>query len=284
MNGPVLKISDFSSLNFRHDWRLHFQYPAGYVQRFLPSDGIYVQYAIVGQYVGDLEIWLTDSDGNDIRQLEATVIKTMDDVTVSAIDWPRLPIGSYILQFRIAQYSRIIAWAPFCIVSELPDSVLFTYTNYRDDFDTVFDTEIDYRVEAVWLPADAAFLVNAENFRDQNGITHQLSALPYETRILTIGSGINAFGVPNWVARKVNNIFSCSSVYIDGEEYVRSDGATPERIDIAIDYPLFMYKITVEPHSGLTVRPLPEALLLAAEDGRLIVTEDGKAIDMSYSI
>lgn len=282
MNGPVLKISDFSSLNFRHDWRLHFQYPAGYVQRFLPSDGIYVQYAIVGQYVGDLEIWLTDSDGNDIRQLEATVIKTMDDVTVSAIDWPRLPIGSYILQFRIAQYSRIIAWAPFCIVSELPDSVLFTYTNYRDDFDTVFDTEIDYRVEAVWLPADAAFLVNAENFRDQNGIGYQLSALPYETRILTIGGGINAFGVPNWVARKVNNIFSCSSVYIDGEEYVRSDGATPERIDIATDYPLFMYKITVESQSGLTVRPLPEALLLAAEDGRLIVTEDGKAIDMSY--
>lgn len=282
MNGPVLKISDFSSLNFRHDWRLHFQYPAGYVQRFLPSDGIYVQYAIVGQYVGDLKIWLTDSDGNDIRQLEATVIKTMDDVTVSAIDWPRLPIGSYILQFRIARYSRIIAWAPFCIVSELPDSVLFTYTNYRDDFDTVFDTEIDYRVEAVWLPADAAFLVNAENFHDQNGIAHQLSALPYETRILTIGGGINAFGVPNWVARKVNNIFSCSSVYIDGEEYVRSDGATPERIDIATDYPLFMYKITVEPQSGLTVRPLPEAFLLAAEDGRLIVTEDGKAIDMSY--
>lgn len=282
MNGPVLKISDFSSLNFRHDWRLHFQYPAGYVQRFLPSDGIYVQYAIVGQYVGDLEIWLTDSDGNDIRQLEATVIKTMDDVTVSAIDWPRLPIGSYILQFWIAQYSRIIAWSPFCIVSELPDSVLFTYTNYRDDFDTVFDTEIDYRVEAVWLPADAAFLVNAENFRDQNGIAHQLSARPYETRILTIGGGINAFGVPNWVARKVNNIFSCSSVYIDGEEYVRSDGATPERIDIATDYPLFMYKITVEPQSGLTGRPLLEALLLAAEDGRLIVTEDGKAIDMSY--
>ena len=103
MNGPVLKISDFSSLNFRHDWRLHFQYPAGYVQRFLPSDSIYVQYATIGQYVGDLEIWLTDSAGNDISQLEPTVIKTTDDVTVSAVAWPPLPVGSYILQFRIAQ-------------------------------------------------------------------------------------------------------------------------------------------------------------------------------------
>lgn len=282
MNGPVLKISDFSSLNFRHDWRLHFQYPAGYVQRFLPSDGIYVQYAIVGQYVGDLEIWLTDSDGNDIRQLEATVIKTMDDVTVSAIDWPRLPIGSYILQFRIAQYSRIIAWAPFCIVSELPDSVLFTYTNYRDDFDTVFNTEIDYRVEAVWLPTDTSFLVNAESFRDQNGIVHQLSAQPYETRALTIGGGISAFGVPDWVARKINQIFSCSSVLIDGIQYVRSESAVPEKTDIATDYPLFMYKILVESQDNAFIRPLPEALLLAAEDGRLILTEDGKAIDMSY--
>lgn len=282
MNGPALKISDFSSLNFRHDWRLHFQYPVGYVQKFLPSDSIYVQYATIGQYVGDLEIWLTDSAGNDISQLEPTVIKTTDDVTVSAVAWPPLPVGSYILQFRIAQYSRIIAWAPFCIVSELPDSVLFTYTNYRDDFDTVFDTEIDYRVEAVWLPTDTSFLVNAESFRDQNGIAHQLSAQPYETRALTIGGGISAFGVPDWVARKINNIFSCSSVFIDGEQYARSEGAVPEKTDIATDYPLFMYKITVEPQSGLTVRPLPEALLLAAEDGRLIVTEDGKAIDMSY--
>lgn len=281
MNGPVLKISDFSSLNFRHDWRLHFQYPAGYVQRFLPSDSIYVQYATIGQYVGDLEIWLTDSAGNDISQLEPTVIKTTDDVTVSAVAWPPLPVGSYILQFRIAQYSRVIAWAPFCIVAELPDSVLFTYTNYRDDFDTVFNTEIDYRVEAVWLPTDTSFLVNAESFRDQNGIAHQLSAQPYETRALTIGGGISAFGVPDWVARKINNIFSCSSVFIDGEQYARSEGAVPEKTDIATDYPLFMYKITVEPQSGLTVRPLPEALLLAAEDGRLIVTEDGKAIDMS---
>ena len=282
MNGPVLKISDFSSLNFRHDWRLHFQYPAGYVQRFLPSDSIYVQYATIGQYVGDLEIWLTDSAGNDISQLEPTVIKTTDDVTVSAVAWPPLPVGSYILQFRIAQYSRVIAWAPFCIVAELPDSVLFTYTNYRDDFDTVFNTEIDYRVEAVWLPTDTSFLVNAESFRDQNGIAHQLSAQPYETRALTIGGGISAFGVPDWVARKINNIFSCSSVFIDGEQYARSEGAVPEKTDIATDYPLFMYKITVETQSGLTVRPLPEALLLAAEDGRLIVTEDGKAIDMSY--
>ena len=282
MNGPVLKISDFSSLNFRHDWRLHFQYPAGYVQRFLPSDSIYVQYATIGQYVGDLEIWLTDSAGNDISQLEPTVIKTPDDVTVSAVAWPPLPVGSYILQFRIAQYSRVIAWAPFCLVAELPASVLFTYTNYRDDFDTVFNTEIDYRVEAVWLPTDTSFLVNAESFRDQNGIAHQLSAQPYETRALTIGGGISAFGVPDWVARKINNIFSCSSVFIDGEQYARSEGAVPEKTDIATDYPLFMYKITVEPQSGLTVRPLPEALLLAAEDGRLIVTEDGKAIDMSY--
>lgn len=288
MNGPVLKISEFGSLNFRHDWRLHFQYPVGYVQRFLPSDNIYVQYSAVGQYVGNLQVWLTDGYGNDLQRLSVSTIKIVDGFAVDTVDWPKTPLtaGAYTLQFRLAQYKRVIAWAPFCIVDELQDSVLFSYTNFRDDFDTVFpdDTEIDFRVEAVWLPGDMSFLVKSESFRDQNGFTHQLSALPYETRILTIGGGINAFGVPNWVARKVNNIFSCSSVYIDGEEYVRSDGATPERTDIATDYPLFMYKITVEPQSGLTVRPLPEALLLAAEDGRLIITEDGKAIDMSYSI
>jgi hypothetical protein len=284
MNGPVLKISEFGSLNFRHDWRLHFQYPVGYVQRFLPSDNIYVQYSAVGQYVGNLQVWLTDGYGNDLQRFSVSTIKIVDGFAVDTVDWPKTPLtaGAYTLQFRLAQYKRVIAWAPFCIVAELPDSVLFTYTNYRDDFDTVFNTEIDYRVEAVWLPTDTSFLVNAESFRDQNGIAHQLSAQPYETRALTIGGGISAFGVPDWVARKINHIFSCSSVLIDGIQYVRSESAVPEKTDIATDYPLFMYKILVEPQDNAFIRPLPEALLLAAEDGRLILTEDGKAIDMSY--
>ena len=284
MNGPVLKISEFGSLNFRHDWRLHFQYPVGYVQRFLPSDNIYVQYSAVGQYVGNLQVWLTDGYGNDLQRFSVSTIKIVDGFAVDTVDWPKTPLtaGAYTLQFRLAQYKRVIAWAPFCIVAELPDSVLFTYTNYRDDFDTVFNTEIDYRVEAVWLPTDTSFLVNAESFRDQNGIAHQLSAQPYETRALTIGGGISAFGVSDWVARKINHIFSCSSVLIDGIQYVRSESAVPEKTDIATDYPLFMYKILVEPQDNAFIRPLPEALLLAAEDGRLILTEDGKAIDMSY--
>ena len=284
MNGPVLKISEFGSLNFRHDWRLHFQYPVGYVQRFLPSDNIYVQYSAVGQYVGNLQVWLTDGYGNDLQRFSVSTIKIVDGFAVDTVDWPKTPLtaGAYTLQFRLAQYKRVIAWAPFCIVAELPDSVLFTYTNYRDDFDTVFNTEIDYRVEAVWLPTDTSFLVNAESFRDQNGIAHQLSAQPYETRALTIGGGISAFGVPDWVARKINHIFSCSSVLIDGIQYVRSESAVPEKTDIATDCALFMYKILVEPQDNAFIRPLPEALLLAAEDGRLILTEDGKAIDMSY--
>ena len=73
----------------------------------------------------------------------------------------------------------------------------------------------------------------------------------------------------------------CSSdLFIDGEEYVRSDGAVPERVDIAMDYPLFMYKIALEPQTSLAEGALPEAWVLASEDGKIIVTEDGRAIDM----
>lgn len=285
MNEPLLKISELSSLNFRHDWRLHFQSPEPYIQTLLPTDHVCIQYSTIGLYTGRLGIYLTDEYGNDIQALSEYIIGSSGEVAIHMVNWPqtRLSPGAYMVQFRMAQYNRVMAYATFRIVDELEDSVLFTYTNYRDDFGTVFeDIEIDFRVEAVWLPSEASFMVNAESFRDQNGYVHQLSANPYETRVLTLGGGVNACGVPNWVARKVNNILSCSSVFIDGAQYVRSEGATPERTDIAADYPLFLYKITLEPQETYFMKPLPEAWLLTTEDGRLVVTEDGKAIDVYY--
>lgn len=281
MNGPVLKISELSTLNFRHDWRLQFQYPVCYTQRILPTDNVLIQYTTSGSYVGNIGIYLTDSTGADITKMRIITVRVVDGQAVWNVVWPTLAPGGYMVQFRMVGSTRIIAWSAFCVVDELEDSVLFTYNNYRDDFETVFtDTPTDFRVEAVWLPGDAAFMVKSNHFRDQNGFSHQLSAFPYETRTLTLGGGVNAFGVPNWVARKVNAILSCSSVFIDGEEYVRSDGAVPERVDIAMDYPLFMYKIALEPQTSLVEGALPEAWVLASEDGKIIVTEDGRAIDM----
>lgn len=109
-------------------------------------------------------------------------------------------------------------------------TVRITYNHRRDEFDTVFSPErmFDFRVEGCFLPSESSFAVDSEGFRDQSDRYKQLSALPYRKDIFSVGGG---FGVPNWVADKLNYIFSTSFVLIDEMKYSRSESAVPENFD-----------------------------------------------------
>lgn len=285
MTDPKLVLSDFSTLNFRNDWRLEFQYPARYVQRLLPTDSIDTQYVIHSSFQGALYIVLCDDSDTIIAQATGTELGPIDGGTAYRVDWPEgtfpLPCGDYTMAFGLQPYNLILASAPFRVVDELPDSVLFEVANDEDEFGTVFNGQrFRFRTEAVWLPADAAFQSENQTFRDQNGTLHQLSATPYETRVLTVGGGVSTVGVPNWVGRKVNKLLACSAVTIDGTTYARSEGANIERTDIADNWPQYFYKITLEPADDTHALPLPQQWLLAAENGRILTTEEGKTIDI----
>ena len=285
MTSPKLIISEFSTLNFSNDWRLRFQYPARYEQRLLRTDVIDMQYAISGEFQGELKVALLDCSGSMISQATGTELGAIDGSTVYRADWPEgvfpLASGRYTMVVGLQPYDLVLAHASFCVVDELPDSVLLEVANDEDEFGTVFNGQrFHFRVEAVWMPSDVAFQTESETFRDQNGIMHQLGSTPYETRILTIGGGTSTVGVPNWAARKINKMLACSTVMIDGASYVRSEGSSIERTDIADNWPLYLYKVTLEPADDTLALPLPQQWLLAAEDGRIITTEDGKAIDI----
>lgn len=286
MNGPNLIISDFSTLNFRDDWRLAFQYPTCYMQRLLPTDVIDIQCVTSGAYSGTLAVHLTDIAGKTLAVGTLNEIGGLTGNTAYEVLWGNgvfpLATGSYCVRFRINGFD--LAVAPFRVVGELPDTVLFEVSNDEDEYNTIFaDGRVfHFRTEGVWMPGDVSFQSDSQEFRDQNGAFHQLSSRPYETRVLTIGGGISTVGVPNWVGRKVNQFLACSSLTVDGVGYVRAEGTTVERTDISDYWPQFLYKVTLEPSDTAHTLPLPQQWLLAAEDGRIILTEDGKAIDMFH--
>lgn len=284
---PRLVISDFSTLNFRKDWRRGFQYHASYIQRLLRTDAIDTQYAVFGEFQGVLGVVLRDCSGIVLAAGNATELGTINGGTAYRVDWSDgvfpLPTGMYSVAFILQPYGLVAAEAPFTVVDELPDSVLLRVTNDTDVLGTIFNGQsFSYRVEGVWMPGDVSFQSDSQEFRDQNGAFHQLSSQPYETRVLTIGGGISTVGVPNWVGRKVNQFLACSSLTVDGVGYVRAEGTTVERTDISDYWPQFLYKVTLEPSDTAHTLPLPQQWLLAAEDGRIILTEDGKAIDMFH--
>lgn len=239
----TLRISDFSSLNFAHDWKPTVQRDESYFQKFLTSDTIRVQYSIDDTTVS-VSGALVASDGTETAYT-ATEVYTGDDYTSYEFVLSNLDLGRYVFELRNSAGAVIDYSSGFEVLTETAEpTILLTYEHRRTEFGTAFESPFMFRVEAVFLGAGWLPQVEAETFRDQNNRMHLLSAFPYKTKTLTIGGGV---GVPAWVANKLNQIFSCSFVAIDGEEYVRGDGAIPEPNASDVYSPLTVYTMTVEP-------------------------------------
>lgn len=236
----MFRISDLSALNFRTDWKGSTNEDLCYRQRFLPTDEIRVQFACDRSIVNDIIVYLHDNNGVT-STLPHDGVPATYDYSVRQFILQDLPAGQYSIE--IYHYSIGTHISKFCIVDSFPGSVLFKVNNYRDDFDTVFDQPFYFRVEGIILPSEVSFEVSNEDFRDQYYELTQLSALPYEVHTLTVGLGQ---GVPNWVGRKLNMIFSCSEVQINDCMCVRSSSSKPERTILSTDNPLFIWKIDCE--------------------------------------
>lgn len=210
----------------------------------------------LGDYQGT-NFTLTNRDTGEATPLYGADIYSDSQNTVVGVDVQignggSLPLGRY--RFAIAINGVDAAVSDFCIVEEFPHSVLLQYTNYRTEFGTIFHLPFQFRIEGNFQPDEVKFSTDAENFRDQSYGPTQLSASPYEVWTLTVGQG---HGVPNWVARKLNMIFSLSNIVIDGVPYVRSDGSSPEITVSLKDLPAYIYKIDLEPTNEVNYGPPP---------------------------
>lgn len=238
-------ISEFSSLNFRKDWKLSFQQNVDYIPKFLPTDNIQVQY-VVKDFT--LTPYLKNICTGEVQQLSPVLLLETESEKCYQLTINNSSISSdteFNLYFASDQDREKIKDANFCVCTELPDTILLEYTNRKNVYETIFDG-IDrflFRVEGAFLPQEISFENNTEEFRDQRYVSKILSSTAFEKKTLTLGGGM---GVPNWVARKINLIFSLSSVHVEGTPMVRSDGGAVELTEIGKYYPLYIYKIVLE--------------------------------------
>lgn len=279
-----IKISKYSSLNFSHDWKRSFERDEPYIQKFAPTDNIVVQYSVPSNR--NMTVTLTDGNGQQstINQISkgsytdyAGFVRNVFEFYISGRD-----TGNYRLEIK--QKEETTAYTDFCIVPYecLDNTVLLSYVNRINDFDVIFTenesdfTEFDFRVEGGFLPSETSFLVESNDFRDQRHSLTQLSALPYKKETLTIG---NNKGVPIWAGEKINLLFSVSTIKINGMEYVRSEGSTPQINVIAERYPKYIFKIELERYDNYNSGfDLPNFKVLGTITGNILGTVSNKAI------
>jgi hypothetical protein len=136
--------------------------------------------------------------------------------------------------------------ARFAIKScgELCDTVLISYTHRRNEYDTEFSQRVfNFRIEGGIYPGDKTQALDNEVFRDQRFAPHQIVAETYEVSVLTVGT---KKGVPQWVGRKINDIFKLSDVRVDGVRMVRNESSVPELVQLGAYYPLYVFKLNIE--------------------------------------
>lgn len=246
----MLQVSRYSSINFDNDWKLGFQIQAEYCQKFATTDKPRVQYVVDSDSL--LKPYL--SVNGQATELQPTTLSQSDEAEVKelVIDLSSIPVESEVTLFFAENTSSVHQIeAKFLVTNDIEYTVLIEYTNRRNEYDTIFDTDslFQFRVEGSFLPQDYSFESQSENFRDQRHVAKSLSGYPIEKKTLSIGGG---FGVPRWVASLINNIFSLSNVYVNGEKMVRDEGGSVEMTLIHNDYPLYIYKITLETSDEIT--------------------------------
>ncbi len=240
--------SPYSSLylGLKTNWLKSFDKDVSYYQIFAVGEEIRIQFT---SYSEGFKAILTDESGTE-TDLGVDLIYTApgDQRYLYEILYVPDKTGSFHLSITNGpDYTE----AYFCVknLEELENTVLLTYTHRKNEYEGIFINEdgtnktFNFRVEGGIYPGDKIQAVENETFRDQRFSPYQISADTYEISVLTIGS---AAGVPQWVGRKINQIFRLSNILVDGAEAVRNESSVPELVQIAERYPLYVFRLNIE--------------------------------------
>lgn len=232
-----LRFIDTNDINFSFDGNfateqvLSYQNPRCYFQKWQHSDVLKLQL-------------LSDSEPSDIaikdiatdlqvRSLEWQLQETNivdHDFKVYEITMPfnQLVSGKYYAEQTFIDDDDVehtLISEPFCVSALQENTTLLKYRNSENDFDVIFDTNIEFqfRVESAvknYMPG-----TNRVVFTDQMVNPTSVSAMPYRKFKYFIGYGQ---GVPDWVFDKVTHILAVDQVRYNGISYQVTEGAEYE--------------------------------------------------------
>lgn len=158
-----------------------------------------------------------------------------------------IPNGIYFLQIQQIGYApnfdSFVITEPFEIRDEWQDTVLIEYRNtsnaqgvFFDEIDMLFCTRIHGSL------IDIATNSNYNVYENQTRDLTMLSGTPY--RDWTLNIGVKNKKIPEYILDQLERISVCDTVYIDGKEYTRNEGAKWEKLPLE-GYPLFEAKLSV---------------------------------------
>jgi len=232
---PSLNSLQFSNPEQGNQF-LHYPSTLGYVQKFAPTDSIHIQVRSDSPYMFAMVI--ENQTGRNLGTLGLNFTRTEFGagyyVFNLVIPTYLIGYGQYYIQLSetgtVGDYISD-SW-PFEI-GDFDDTILFTYFNETNDFETIFgdfsaSTVFQFRVEGGFIPASTKDVSELSTFSDQLKQSSLTYGMPSFTKTLRIG---DSDGLPDWVFEKLIAIGACDVLLIDGMQWVKAYTWDSEQTD-----------------------------------------------------
>lgn len=266
INPIKLVIQDFvisDKYHLRHfdevlfaDQRYDFQEEKKYYQQYQTNDPIYFQ--LVSDFGVPQVRLINCSEEIIVTGTTTPIANTFYKVPEIAyglnIDLTTVPTGYYFVKVIVgsgASETTLIS-EPLYIDTDIPNSVLFEYTHKKNFYGAIFQNKETFAFRCHATFAEFQPGVNEIVFEDQPANVVRLSSTPFRSFKLIIGDG---YGVPDWVADKINRIFGMDKIWLDGKQFVRAEGSKMDRNGDRL-YPMAGWTLEVreaQAKNGLTI-------------------------------
>lgn len=220
-------ISPFTPLFFHPSADRH-GIESDYIQKFAPSDRIFVQ--VISEYwESDPEVYVKNianeySDKIHLNSWNINQSKTIYFHSITGLNNGFYTITINGFQSNVFQITDDVV--------ELSETTLIQYSmkgnNQRNDCAFWIDNMqyfFDFRAPGGFKDENWSFGVSNEQFVMQNEDVIELYSHEYSLHTFTLG---NAMGCPVWFAELLNRILCCNYVYFDGIRFARKESNVPE--------------------------------------------------------
>lgn len=242
-------------------------------QKFQTSDTIYLQFeanfAAIQMQVIDCEqnVLLTQS-ATQIRANKYMAGYYVYELTLSLAAFDP---GTIYLKLNLGLGSKFMISEPIEVAEIWPNTVLFQYSHSKYHGDVIFETGIvfGFRCEAVIRRLDPAS--ERTFYRDQKQNPSTLKVRPYRSFELGIG---HLTGIPDWYIDKMDWIWSCDNVLLDGKSFAVLDDSKFEDQEIHKQYALRHWTLNIQEGInraskiiGVDVNPNKKLMIVYQIDG-----------------
>lgn len=130
--------------------------------------------------------------------------------------------------------------SPLDVADNHPGTSLIQYKNSQNNNGVIFDTGIEFCLRIECNFDEFTPKAKKAQYEDQKYNGMLLNGIPYRTFVLYFGSTTtqgDSTLIPDWLVDKLNVIFTCDSVRIDGTYYIGIEGAEFKPYRVGNSYP-----------------------------------------------